>query len=59
MGPTFTIWPGPTLGSTRPCSAPIYKTDYIANHYGHDVLRTPVRHCELNAIELIWAQLKS
>jgi transposase len=23
-----------------------------------DLLRTPVRHCELNPIELIWAQVK-
>jgi hypothetical protein len=26
--------------------------------HGHEVLRTPVRHCELNPIELIWAQVK-
>ena len=24
----------------------------------YEVLRTPVRHCELNPIELIWAQVK-
>jgi hypothetical protein len=29
-----------------------------ANLHGHEVLRTPVRHCELNPIELIWAQVK-
>jgi transposase len=34
------------------------KTDKIANLHGHEVLRTPVRHCELNPIELIWAQVK-
>ena len=36
----------------------VYKTDKIANLNGHEVLRTPVRHCELNQIELIWAQVK-
>ena len=36
----------------------IYKTDNIAHLHGHEVLRTPVRHCELNPIELIWAQVK-
>jgi hypothetical protein len=35
-----------------------YKTDKIANLHGHEVLRIPVRHCELNPIELIWAQVK-
>ena len=33
----------------------VYKTDKIANLHVHEVLRTPVRHCELNPIELIWA----
>jgi hypothetical protein len=36
----------------------VYETDNIANLHGHEVLRTPVRHCELNLIELIWAQVK-
>jgi transposase len=36
----------------------VYKTDKIANLHGHEVIRTPVRHCELNPIELIWAQVK-
>ena len=35
----------------------VYKTDKIANLHGHEVIRTPVRHCEL-MIELIWAQVK-
>jgi hypothetical protein len=30
----------------------------FANLLGHEVLRTPVRHCELNPIELIWAHVK-
>jgi hypothetical protein len=29
----------------------------IANLHGHEVLRSPVCHCELNPIELIWAQV--
>jgi hypothetical protein len=36
----------------------VYKTDKIANLHGHEVLRNPVRHCELNPIELTWAQVK-
>ena len=35
----------------------VYKTDKIANLHGHEVIRTPVQHCELNSIELIWAQV--
>ena len=37
---------------------PVYETDVQAGLHGHFVLRTPIRHCELNAIELIWAQVK-
>ena len=36
----------------------VYKTDKIVNLHGHEVLRTTVRHCGLNPIELIWAQVK-
>ena len=36
----------------------IYKTDELAWQWGHTVLRTPVRQCELNPIELVWAQVK-
>jgi transposase len=36
----------------------VYKTDKIANLHGHEVIRTPVRHCEHNPTELIWAQVK-
>ena len=35
-----------------------YQIDEIAEENGHFVLRTPVRHCELNPIELIWTQIK-
>jgi hypothetical protein len=31
----------------------VCKIDKIANLHGHEVLRIPVRHCELNPIELI------
>ena len=31
----------------------VYKTDKISNLHEHEVIRTPVRHCELNPIELI------
>ena len=29
--------------------------DNIANSYGHEVLRLPPYHCDMNAIEFIWA----
>ena len=29
----------------------VYKTDKIANLHGHEVIRTPFQHCELNSIE--------
>ena len=38
---------------------PVYQTDVMANTWGHEVLRTPVRQCELNPIELIWAKVKT
>ena len=38
--------------------ATIYKTDVVAEAAGHCVLRLPIAHCELNPIELIWAQVK-
>ena len=39
---------------------PVYhQTDQLAQKYGHVVMCTPgVRHCELKAIELAWAQVK-
>ena len=33
--------------------------DNIAKKYGHEILRLPPYHCELNAIELIWADEKN
>ena len=38
---------------------PRYIIEEIAEEKGHKVLRLPPRHPELNAIELIWAYLKS
>ncbi|XP_062502992.1 uncharacterized protein LOC134179964 [Corticium candelabrum] len=35
-----------------------YLTDVLSNDAGHDVLRLPVGHCELNPLELVWAQVK-
>ena len=36
----------------------VYKTDIVAEAAGHCVLRLPIAHCELNPIELVWAQVK-
>ena len=33
--------------------------DEIAKKSGHEVLRLPPYHCELDAIELVWADLKN
>ena len=35
-----------------------YKIDSIASTHGHTVLRLPPYHCNFNAIELIWGQVK-
>ena len=37
---------------------PIYKADSIIKNAGHDTLRLPPYHCNLNPIELIWGDLK-
>ena len=34
------------------------KLEVLARKYGHQVLWQPVKHCDLNPIELIWAQVK-
>ncbi|KAK4325758.1 hypothetical protein Pmani_003701 [Petrolisthes manimaculis] len=36
-----------------------YEIDDIAALQGHEVLRLPPYHCELNPIELIWAKVKT
>ena len=38
--------------------ATVYRTDVVAEAAGHSVLCLPIAHCELNPIELIWAQVK-
>lgn len=35
-----------------------YRIDTLAKAAGHDVLRLPPYHCELNPIELVWSQVK-
>ena len=35
-----------------------YLTDVFASQHSRDVLRLPVGLCELNPIELVWAQVK-
>ena len=35
-----------------------YLTDVAAEAKGHEVVRFPVAHCELNPIELAWAHVK-
>lgn len=37
---------------------PTYALDEIAKEKGHQVLRLPPYHCQYNAIELIWGQIK-
>ena len=36
-----------------------YLVEEIAKKYGHEVLRLPPYHCELNAIELTWGDEKN
>lgn len=37
---------------------PSYIIDTLAESHGHSIVRLPPYHCELNPIELIWAQSK-
>ena len=39
-------------------SQPEYVLENILRKHGHDCLRLPVYHTDLNAIELVWAQVK-
>lgn len=36
-----------------------YEIDSLAENHGHKVIRLPPYHCHFNAIELIWAQIKT
>lgn len=35
-----------------------YKIDSLIKNEGHDVVRLPPYHCDLNAIEYVWASVK-
>ena len=35
-----------------------YKIDEMANKFGHEIVRLPPYHCDLNQEELIWAQIQ-
>ena len=37
---------------------PKYIIDELASAHGHEVLRLPPYHCELNPIEMVWSDLK-
>lgn len=34
---------------------PVYEADEMLKEHGHEVLRLPPYHCDLNPIELIWS----
>ena len=38
--------------------SPKYSVDETAKAAGHEVVRLPPYHCELNSIELAWSQVK-
>lgn len=44
--------------SVRPLYEPKFIIDEMAKEYGHEVLRLPPYHCELNPIEETWSQIK-
>jgi transposase len=44
---------------TKLSPEPTYKIDVIARKYGHEVLRTPPYHPELQPIEICWGILKN
>lgn len=46
------------LVQTHKPPAPTYVVDQMALEAGHQVIRLPPYHCQYNAIELIWAQIK-
>ncbi|KAG8240030.1 hypothetical protein J437_LFUL018524 [Ladona fulva] len=47
------------LVSPEKASYDKYKIDVIAKETGRKVLRLPPYHCELNPIEIVWAQVKN
>ncbi|KAH9640368.1 hypothetical protein HF086_003054 [Spodoptera exigua] len=42
----------------RNTPGPVYEADELLKENGHEVLRLPPYHCDLNAIELIWSLAK-
>lgn len=46
------------LVATHKPREPVYLLDEAAKQRGHTVIRLPPYHCQYNAIELIWAQIK-
>lgn len=45
------------VASNKPAEV-LYKVDEMAKAAGHDVLRLPPYHCELNPIECVWSEVK-
>lgn len=39
--------------------SPKYYIDELAKTYGHEIMRLPPYHCDLNPTELIWSQIKN
>ena len=49
------IW---SIAKRRRPPHPEYFVDDVAKLAGHEVVRLPVAHCELNPIEMAWSQMK-
>lgn len=47
-----------TIQAQKTQEQPVYRVDQHLETHGHEVVRLPPYHCELNPIELIWADLK-
>ena len=47
-----------TLVKRNKPDSPVFKVDQLVSQYGHKILRLPPYHCDLNPIELIWANVK-
>ncbi|XP_055932774.1 uncharacterized protein LOC129962803 [Argiope bruennichi] len=45
------------IDSNRPKKI-VYKIDNLIEKEGHEVIRLPPYHCDLNAIEFVWSSLK-
>ena len=41
-------------GKRKAENYPAYRLEKIAYKYGHEIVRLPLYHCQLNPIELIW-----